>query len=72
MSVQSVFSIFALLFIISGCSDDAQINYYDTSLKTQKLKCASIAIELRKLLSQITVNLKLASAIILSEAKNLT
>ena len=41
MSVQSVFSIFALLFIISGCSDDAQVNYYDKSLKTQKLKCIS-------------------------------
>ena len=41
MSVQSVFSLFALILLISGCSDDAQINYYDKSLKSQKLKCIS-------------------------------
>ena len=45
MSVQSVFNIFAIAFLLSGCSDNAQINYYDKSLKTKKLKCISYSPE---------------------------
>ena len=41
MSVQSVFSLLTLIFLLSGCSDDAQVNYYDKSLKSNKLKCIS-------------------------------
>ncbi len=55
MNVQSVFSLFTIAFLISGCSDDAQINYYDKSLKTQKLKCISYTPE-----SNNTLDLKLA------------
>lgn len=35
-----IFSIFIAL-ILSGCKNDAQVNFYDKSLKTDKLKCLS-------------------------------
>ena len=55
MSVQSVFNLLALLFILSGCSDNAQINYYDKSLKNKHLECISYIPE-----SNNTLDLELA------------
>ncbi len=51
MSVQSVFNLLALTFILSGCNnDDAKINYYDKSLKNKKLKCISYTPESNSIL----------------------
>ena len=55
MSVQSVFNLLALTFILFGCSNDAKINYYDKSLKNKKLTCISYTPE-----SNSTLDLELS------------